>query len=977
MTINLSANSPRVSYTVNAGATTSTFAVSFEFFAAADLNVYVDGALKVLGSGSGQYAVSGGGGSTGAVALSVTGASGNSTVVITRDIDLERTTDFPSSGSFQIATLNTELDRFVAIAADLKDSSDRSLQLTDFDAAVSLVLPDVATRKGKVLAFNASTGAVEAGPSTSDVQTVSANAASVALLGTSAAVADLAILATDAVVADMAILATSAIVADMAILGTDAIVADMAILATDAIVADLAILATDAIVADMAILATSDIVTDMNLLATAAVVEDMGLLATSAVIEDMGLLATSAVIEDMGLLAVSAIITDMSILGTADVVADMNTLATSDIVADMNLLATSAVIEDMGLLATSAVIEDMGLLATSAVIEDMGLLATSAVIEDMGLLATSAVIEDMGLLATSAVISDMSTLAGSGANPNITSVTASGVVAAGSLVVDEMTLNADTLTATDTFTIDAAGDITLDADGADIRLSDAGTQFGKFTNSSSDFVISSSVNDKDIIFRGADGGNNITALTLDMENAGTAIFNHDIKLSDDGRIVFGAGADLAIYSDGTNGRIEAPNGDLVIDLAGDIILDVDGGDVIIKDGGTEIAHLSNSNSDFKIESKVSNKSMLFRGNDGGSGITALTLDMEFAGAATFNSDVILGNAKAILFGDGSARIIGDGSAETLKFFTSGAEKARFDASGNLLVGKTSANNTDVGTSIYSTLGFSSTRSGGVVGILNRKTNDGDILTFRQDDATIGSIGVSGTELFIGSLSGSDGFLGFGSNIVKPVANDGSARDNVIDLGNANARFDDIHATNGTIQTSDRNEKQDIASLTSAEMLVAKRISALFKTFRWKDKVAAKGDKARTHSGIIAQDVQAAFTAESLDAGDYSLFIFSTWWEHDVDVAAVEAADAADAVYREVTDSDGIVTNELVTAAKEAVESKDAYTRTDNYDTEDAAPSGSTSRTRLGIRYPELLSFLAAYNEQRFASIETRLTALEL
>jgi len=160
------------------------------------------------------------------------------------------------------------------------------------------------------------------------------------------------------------------------------------------------------------------------------------------------------------------------------------------------------------------------------------------------------------------------------------------------------------------------------------------------------------------------------------------------------------------------------------------------------------------------------------------------------------------------------------------------------------------------------------------------------------------------------------------------------------------------------------------------MLVAKRISALFKTFRWKNKVAAKGDNARTHTGIIAQDVQAAFTAESLDSGDYSLFISSTWWEHDVDVAAVEAADEVDAVYREVTDSDGMVTNELVTSAKEAVEAVDAYTRTDNYDTEDAAPSGSTSRTRLGIRYSELLSFVAAYNEQRFAAIETRITALE-
>jgi hypothetical protein len=138
------------------------------------------------------------------------------------------------------------------------------------------------------------------------------------------------------------------------------------------------------------------------------------------------------------------------------------------------------------------------------------------------------------------------------------------------------------------------------------------------------------------------------------------------------------------------------------------------------------------------------------------------------------------------------------------------------------------------------------------------------------------------------------------------------------------------------------------------MLVAKRISALFKTFRWKDKVAAKGDDARTHTGIIAQDVQAAFTAESLDAGDYSMFISSTWWEHDVDVAAVEADDTVEP----------------------AIEAADAYTRTDTYDTEAEAPEGATSKTRMGIRYPELLAFVAAYNEQRFASIEARITTLE-
>jgi len=73
-------------------------------------------------------------------------------------------------------------------------------------------------------------------------------------------------------------------------------------------------------------------------------------------------------------------------------------------------------------------------------------------------------------------------------------------------------------------TVDVAGDIVLDADGADVVFKDGGTSIGTFTNSSSDFVIQSNVQDKDIIFKGDDGGSTISALTLDMSAAGNAYF---------------------------------------------------------------------------------------------------------------------------------------------------------------------------------------------------------------------------------------------------------------------------------------------------------------------------------------------------------------------------------------------------------------------------------------------------------------------
>jgi hypothetical protein len=336
-----------------------------------------------------------------------------------------------------------------------------------------------------------------------------------------------------------------------------------------------------------------------------------------------------------------------------------------------------------------------------------------------------------------------------------------------------------------------------------------------------------------------------------------------------------------------------------------------------------------------------------------------------------NSGITIGsgniNLGTIFFADPQAVNIGalqyDHSANAMLFTTNTAERMRVDSGGNLLVGHNDQTTWDLNN------GFSVIPSGGVfasrdntVGFFNRRTTDGTILQFRKDGSTVGTIGTNGGMLDIGK---GDTGLRFhdGIDSIFPInTTTQSGRDNAIDLGFATGRFDDIYATNGTIQTSDRNEKQDIATLTPAEMAVAARLSNQFKTFRWIDSVTEKGDNARTHTGIIAQDVQQAFTDEGLDAGDYALFISATWWETQTEVPAVEAVD-------EVLDEDGNVITE-------AVEAKDAYTRTDTYDTAEEAPEGATEHTRLGIRYPELLSFMQAYNDQRMASIEARLDALE-
>jgi len=223
-------------------------------------------------------------------------------------------------------------------------------------------------------------------------------------------------------------------------------------------------------------------------------------------------------------------------------------------------------------------------------------------------------------------------------------------------------------------TLDAGADIILDADGADILLKDGGTHIGNVNLTSSNLTVKSIVGDKDIIFQGVDDSSNITALTLDMSDAGTAVFNHDIKIADDGQIGSASAADAMIISSGgivtfkddilikdggtigtasdadsitiaSNGavtltqalagtsadfdggvtvdnitidgtEIDLSSGDLTIDVAGDLVLDAGGGDFKFGVGGTEILRITNSSSDVIIKPTVDTKDIIFQQFDG-------------------------------------------------------------------------------------------------------------------------------------------------------------------------------------------------------------------------------------------------------------------------------------------------------------------------------------------------------------------------
>jgi hypothetical protein len=170
-----------------------------------------------------------------------------------------------------------------------------------------------------------------------------------------------------------------------------------------------------------------------------------------------------------------------------------------------------------------------------------------------------------------------------------------------------------------------------------------------------------------------------------------------------------------------------------------------------------------------------------------------------------------------------------------------SEAMRINSGGNLLVGKSaSAINTDGVELLNSGRMFLTTTS--LAHVIRRKSTDGSLVEFQKDGTTVGSIttvsgniaiGRDDTALYISATTDSL----TPATIVSGVPVE---RDDGIDIGRASARFDDIYATNGTIQTSDRNEKQDIEELSDAEQRVAVAAKGLLRKFRWKSSVAEKG-----------------------------------------------------------------------------------------------------------------------------------------
>lgn len=219
--------------------------------------------------------------------------------------------------------------------------------------------------------------------------------------------------------------------------------------------------------------------------------------------------------------------------------------------------------------------------------------------------------------------------------------------------------------------------------------------------------------------------------------------------------------------------------------------------------------------------------------------------------------------------------------------------------------------------------------------LNKINEDNSYIYIAEAASFRARIGVESNDLFIAAINCGFRFDWSNTHIV-PCNQTGGSSDDTDSLGNSSVRWKNIYATNGTIQTSDENEKQQIASLTSAEITAATAISKLFKTYKWNSTVASEGDSARIHTGAIAQQVATAMSDVGLDASKYAFWCENTWWEtRNEDGSLIEM-----------------------------------------WESEDEAPDDAIKMNRKALRYPELFAFVGAATEQRLTSIEARLNVLE-
>jgi len=321
-----------------------------------------------------------------------------------------------------------------------------------------------------------------------------------------------------------------------------------------------------------------------------------------------------------------------------------------------------------------------------------------------------------------------------------------------------------------------------------------------------------------------------SALPSDMNNFAREIMSH---------LKEGLGSGTPLYVDQTNNRVginKTPT--VALDVSGDANLS---GNVAIgytSTGGSNFAICDGANSQIQFFAEISTDTNLIQHYDP-------------TASAYMNSEH---------------------RANSYEFKIGTSNAVKIDSSGNLLVSTTentlyddtSGSGLCYRPNLSLDIARESTSNSSYMLSLNNTGVDAKFINFAKDGSSVGSIGTLSSRLYIGNTDTAL-FFNDSSNAVTPYnVTLGSQSDNVIDLGTITTRFDDIYATNGTIQTSDQQEKNTI---TDSDLGIdfIKRLTPKSYIFN---------GKTRTHYGLIAQDVETVLSDISKPTSGFAGFIKS-------------------------------------------------------------------------------------------------------
>lgn len=188
-------------------------------------------------------------------------------------------------------------------------------------------------------------------------------------------------------------------------------------------------------------------------------------------------------------------------------------------------------------------------------------------------------------------------------------------------------------------------------------------------------------------------------------------------------------------------------------------------------------------------------------------------------------------------------------------------------------------------------------------------------------------------------------------------------DNTYTLGQASRRWTTVYASTGTINTSDENSKMDIVDISDKVLDAWERVN--FKSYKFKDSVESKQDKARIHFGVIAQQVKKSFESEGLDPFAYGLLCYDSWEKQEAVVETWEDK------YEEV-----ILKAEVLSEEGEVIEPKLSDQKLVRKAGSKILIPETSAGQKYGIRYDEAIILECALMRRTNNRLEDRLRKLE-